>query len=555
MKISQYIEERKKAFSEPIELEDNVFFDHRETIKRINLYQNNKFVECNDGNAIFWNLAAPHVPHFAKNIDLDTKNFKVEGKGDANSIQAWILNMNFVLWARLHGFAITLNDLFESVSIYGTTVWKLVADGKKHIEECDLKRLYYDPSVKNINDSDIIEVHELTEAQVKKHYPDINFEEFKRVAAKQITSIGRSNTAKYIIHEFSGWFDDKETHQIVAGSGENEMVLHKEAKKEIYFDFHLSRYRNRHLRIGIYERLFALQERMNTLVNQNAETTAIASLLLLRTTDPNTTGNVLQGAISGQIINSADLEQIGIDNRFLNNFLQEMALIEAQAVKLCLTPEVITGEKMPSHTPFRSVAVLTSAARSAFKNTRDRLGLKITQILIDEILPDQVKSWNRGEIIEIADNEADIIAYDRAVVKWRMADWLKKRMASGNNPSEDEKENFRQNILNSLEEGGRKLEIKKGFFNFKYGLIINPTGETADRETQNDVSFNALQMIQMNPAIVNNPIFRQYAERNGLPAFKFTPEEVAQYAQSNVGGFQPVGGEKKDKLMAMADPK
>jgi hypothetical protein len=54
--------------------------DHHETIKRINLYQNNKFLECNDEGAIFWNLATPHVPHFAKNIDINNKNFRVEGQ-------------------------------------------------------------------------------------------------------------------------------------------------------------------------------------------------------------------------------------------------------------------------------------------------------------------------------------------------------------------------------------------------------------------------------------------------------------------------------------------
>ena len=62
--------------------------------------------------------------------------------------------------------------------------------------------------------------------------------------------------------------------------------------------------------------------------------------------------------------------------------------------------------------------------------------------------------------------------------------------------------------------------------------------------------FNALQMIQYNPAINNIPLFKQYCENNGISWWKLTAEEVAQVAQQ--AGAVPQQP-KEDKLMSMVD--
>lgn len=557
MTLIEQIAQEVKLYSEQVELEDGHYFNHRELIKRINLYQNNKFLECDDKNAVFWNIAAPLIPHFSKNIDLDTKNFYVAGVGEANSRQAWVMNVKFRRWAGDNGFALTLNDLSEGVSTYGTIVWKLVDDTEgRRIEECDFNNLYYDPLVKNINDSNIMEEHRLTEYEVKERFPKVNIEKFKKWAEPIGKAHKETGLKKYKVWEFCGYNDGNYVHKIVAGAGANEIVLHEFAnadkKKPTYYDFHLHRYKGRHLRIGVYERLFDLQERCNTLVNQNAETTAIASLLLLKTTDPNTKGNVLSGAISGQIISTQDLEQVVLDNRGLSSFLQEMALIEAQALKLCMTPQVVTGETLPSHTPFRSMAALTNAAVSAFKDARDRLGYQIAYILEKEIFPDLVKSWNAGEVIEFAESDGDLRLIDQIVVETKYNAWLMGEKSKGRVPNEEERQRQKQIIQESWERGGRKLKIEKGFFNFKYGLKLNPTGEAEDKATKNDVYFNILQWIQTNPALQNNPYFKSYVEDNGIPSFRLTQEEIAQFQQTQTA-FQP-NRKKEDLMSAIKNP-
>lgn len=552
MTLYEQISQEVERYTRPVEIYEGHYFDHRKTIKRINLYQINKFLECDDESAVFWNLAAPHVPHFAKNIDLDTKNFKVFGEGEVNFAQAWIMNLKFQQWAQKNGFALTLNDLSEGAATYGTVVWKLVDDEDgKRIEECNFNTLYYDPLVRNINDSNIIELHELSENEIRNRFPKADIEEVMRRAEKTDKN---TEYSKVKVWEFCGYHDGKYAHKILVGAGENEYVLHdfKNASpdKPTYFDFHIHRYKGRHLRIGVYERLFALQERCNALVNQNAETTAIASLLLLRSEDPNVRGNVLNGARSGQIITSRDLQQVPMDNRNIGGFMNEMQMLEAQATKLCLTPEVVTGEALPSHTPFRSVAALTNAAVSAFKNTRDRMGLTVSQILLDHIFPSLVQNWNKGEIIEISGNEEDIRNYDRLIINVRTNNWLKGKLAQGETPSPEETEEYKTKMQEDFDTNGRKLQIEKNFFNFKYGLKMNPTGENYSQEQMNDAYFNAMQMKGTNPMVAQDPMFRQYLERNGITPFRYTQAEMAQMAQGQTA-FQPTKSGGKDSLSSM----
>ena len=91
---------------------------------------------------------------------------------------------------------------------------------------------------------------------------------------------------------------------------------------------------------------------------------------------------------------------IGIDNRAFTILLNELQVIEGQADRLSLTPDIVQGEQSPSGVPFRSLAVVANAAKSAFKSTRDRIAAGIEDILRDEILPAEIKNWNKEELVE-----------------------------------------------------------------------------------------------------------------------------------------------------------
>jgi hypothetical protein len=544
--------------------EDSSFFKNQhEILKRINLYSHNRFLERAD-DAIFWNICSSRVVHFAKNLDLDTKHLQPYGVGDTNFWQAWILRMRFYKFCQDNQLAITLNDLAKLLAKYGSAVWKKVKkDGKVTTEEANLVNLFFDQTSKDMKLSDAtIEMHELNLTALKDKEDVWTYTEggIKEVIKKEKKL--HKGSVKAEITEYWGFDEDEDSdtfgeyiHQFSYGQGDGEIILFKEeADKEKdypYFDFHIGEYEGIWLRIGVYERLFQLQERMNTLVNQNAQATEIASLLLMKTDSAVIDGNVLTQAENGQIIPDKNLEQIAIQNPGLANFIQEFNLIQAQADELCLTPQVLTGQDMPTGVPFRGIATYNNNAKEAFTPIRQRIGEKLSHILLNDIFPSLVKDWNFGGIIEIAGDESDIMLYDlsfkQAIKNAYAVDQL---LSHGRVVSYDElmavEAAYDQNPVKD-----RKLTIPKGYFNFEYGIRLNVTGEQVDKAAKNDASFNALQMIQQNPAIANIPLFKQYCEENGLQYWKLSPAQMQSVQNGATRGAAPMMDKpQRDKLMS-----
>lgn len=554
-KLSEIIKDELSVFSKPVEISDGVFCDWHNIVKRIKFYKQDKFLQRDD-DAVFWNVVSPEIPHFDKNINLDIKDFKPVGYGDAKYYQSWVLSRKLNDWAKDSYLSSVLNETSTGLSEFGFHIIKKTYDdeGETILESTDLSNIYFDITAKKLCDSPVIEIHNLTKFDLlsKKDIWD-NVDKALEVAKKEAAKEnGTPTTTKYKVYERVGLFEKtegkpKKLHTISVGEGDGEVIMFEEEVKEkddIYFEFTLGNADNRLPGIGCYERSFKVQERANTLVNENAETTAIASLLLLRTVDSSTTGNVLNGAVSGQIINSPDLQQIVLQNPGLTNFFNEMTLIVNQVRSLCMTPEVVTGDNLPSSTPFRSLATMSNAAKSAFKKIRDNYGNKMAYVLIEHILPDMSRKWNKGDIIDLAEDDDFIPLYDNAVMK-KLDTFYRE------NGIEKDITDLKQEVETKAKLEGRKLEIEKNFFNFEFGIEIDPVGEIHDRQQQNDTFFNVLSMIQANPAITQNKIFRQYCENNGISPIKLSVPEMATIQQGQQGAMPPMQG--GDKLMNMVD--
>lgn len=557
MKLSEYIKKQLEAFKKPYCFEENATIDRQYNIKRINFSKRDKYVECSEDDAIYWNICTPRKPHFKKNIIISIKDLYPEGIGENNQFQAWVTKVRFRKWARDDDFSGDMDKLADSLSDYGECVLKVSkGDKDKDVKACDLRMIHFDRSI-DFEHSDKIEIHELTESQIrKKEGIWDNIDEI--VKSDNIINENGQGSKKYRLYEFWGYYKSDEEakpefiHRIISGSGEQEIVAFdfKKAKedKPVYYYFKL----NDDL-IGLHERLFVLQELMNRRVNQNDEAQAIASLLLLKSNDSGIKGNVLKDAFSGQIFSSGDLEQIGIDNRALNGYLSEMMAIEAQADRLCLTPEVITGSDMPSGTPFRSTAALMNKAVKAFKPIRTRIANTVIRMLEKEIFPAVVVKWD-DQYMDIADCDNDIIEYDKRVGKYLLNVWVADtKSRTGFFPSVIQMEKKKQEIIQRFDERGRRIYIDKGFFNWDYGFIYNATNEIEDRDQQNDVMTNLLDIKTANPAMANDPMFKQLAEKNGVSAVKISQQQIQEQIQARGAPTDAKVKTKQDKLMSMID--
>ena len=551
--------------SRSVEIVDSKYqFNQYDTIRRIYLYVNDEFWNNVPEDTIFWNISTPRIPHFAKNIDLDTKNLAPIGVGSLSMVQSFILKTKFKKWVRDNNLAIQLNDISDSLATFGSTVVK-VNRKTKEVEECDLRNLYFNPTVKSIRDANIVEKHYLNETELRAK-KDV-WDNVEKVIDKGIDDDPKKDSVRnFELWEYSGEVevegDMVYKHIIGSGEGDDEVILFEEELKRedcLYYDFHASKYKGRWLRVGVVERLFKLQAQANSVVNQNAEARTIASLLLLQTSNPDIEGNVLKQAESGDIINDDTLKQVGLDNRAFNVLLGELQQIEMKADKLCMTPDVVTGEKLPSGTTFRGQAQLTNAAKSAFKDAQDRLGAQLEVLLRNEILPQIKKDFRKEEIIEIAGNEEDIEQFDKLIFNRKVKRML-ERFKAGELKIDSEEElakkisEIQRQVTEELEQNGRKVRLEKDWLDIEWDIKFNITNESEDKEQTNNAYFNAIQFMISNPNLINTPIMKQYLENNGISWWRVKPSRV-QELQGQQGqqqeGQQAPEPKQPDKLMSL----
>lgn len=547
-----------------VQLTDGDSFSQYQNIRRINRYKAGKFWDCPDVNALFWQLATPRIPLYAKSIDLDTKDFRMIGIGKFNWFKAWILNVRFKKWARENRLSITLDDTADGISTYGSMVWKKSydSDGEVRLDLVNLQNLSFDQTVKNIIDSPVAETHFMTEMEIRKRYPEQAKEAIEKAerARDNEGNDAESEDERYMVIERWGEHKEEEQdvpvykHIIVIGQGDAEVVLVDDdikigsdgkPKEFPYFDFHGERVPGRWQALGVVERLFPITEQANKLVNQNDDANDIASLLLFRTNDPKTKGNILDSVRTGQIVNSEDMQQLGIDNRFISTFINQLQLIEQKADSLCYINDSISGDTPPSGVPFRSLAVATKAAKSTFRYIKTSIGEKMGFVLQEQIMPDQVKKFGREELIDIMEEDADLRFYDEIVADREIREWMKgKAMVF-----EEDIEAKREEVKERLRREGRQEKMPK--FDFKWGIYMNPTGESVDKNTQNAAIDGALADMAANPAIVNTPLYQQKLENNGIASFRLSKQEEAKLTQTQ---GQPLPAPPQvDKLSQLAD--
>ncbi len=131
-----------------------------------------------------------------------------------------------------------------------------------------------------------------------------------------------------------------------------------------------------------------------------------------------------------------------------------------------------------------------------------------------------------------------------------MNQYLKREFAKGNNPTPEEQAKFIQSQVERMNIEGRTLKKMKGFFNFKYGFYINATGYTENKERKNEAYINAMNLKMQNPAIVNEPEYRQFLEDNNIKAFRRSQDQLQQFASAQQGGGAMPQQGKPDALLS-----
>lgn len=532
-----------------IETLDQTGYNQYNTLKRIYLYLDNRFESGNkdsQGNRkYFYNLCNNRNDQATKNIDIDSRDIVPTATRDteADYLKSFLLKAEWRQFVKDTRFGSKLNQLAEDLPRYGTVVWKKTKS-KELVRDVDLRDLICDPTAFQLKDGPVIERVMLRSSDLKKmsawdqEVVDLYLAAGGRKTEPFMEATDTSLPQNYAIdemvpefpvYEFWGhvpetacpWVKNPDPNrtrycQAVVGDdqvGQRDYIFFfKEVPEEQfpYKELHYRRIKGRWLGQGNVERLFPLQERANELVNRFYRSIRIGTMHLFQTRDRLFTRNVFSDLEDGDILESkSEITPIATEIRAFNQYQAELRIIESQADRECTTFEIVTGESLPTNTPFRLGALQSSSAGKIFDFIRENIGLFLEDVCNSWISPAFTKMMTREHILEIAGTVDDIQRFDDALVKHLLYKEYKKYvLASSSLPTPEEVELFKRSVLEQISSGQRKVKMEKEFFgDMKYNISWNPTGEDRNKAAKMETLTNLIQILASNPQALQNPTF------------------------------------------------
>lgn len=539
-------------------------FSQRETLNQIELYHNSRFMTGDlddDGwKKPFFNIVRKPCMVASKEIDLDTKDILIRAE-NGDYVTAELMAGELKQWLKDQNFGKDLNEYADNAPKYGSVVVKKV---KNRLYCVDVKKLVLsNQSADSLDQTDIIEPHLYTINELKLAATENGWD-----AEKVKTFIAYlESKGKFLagIDERYGYLPESDVIQggsadklvyavaIVAGADELEksadgktetemgQVLHVAAiDTHPYREWHFMKVPGRWLGLGFVELLFDAQIRANEVAYYKAKGLIYTSLHLFQTDDDTITKNMLNDVKNGDVIRTQQgrsITPVIVDERNLAHYGSEEQRWDSNVADLTFTPEIITGEGLPSGTPARSAIITDQNVKKFFDRKREDFGIWVRELIRKDILPLFKQEKNQKHVFSFTGVGPERDRLEELVVNTRLVaafeDFLKR---TGRVPALAEWQRFegteRQRIARS-----RSLDIKmaEGLYeHLDERLDVVITKENEDTDAKIAGRQLVLQALAANPDIAVNPItrpiFMELANLLGVKNMAIPPLSAAMSA-------------------------
>ena len=580
LKAIKLIEEEVSNYIEgQTPITEGNYFSQYKLVKRIGLYANQIYPTGkldSQGNYKYWfDIITPRINAEIKNVDFDTKDIILYSENNKDSSSIFLANAALKEWMRETGQAEKLNEAVEEGAGWGNVLLKKIKGG---YEKCDLKNTYIiNQTAKTIDETSVIERHEMTQSDLRAK-SDVwnNIEDVilkcgnKSLSATLKSPSSGTQIPYYEIFERNGEISEEALFEaqdkvgkegaslgksdvfvlakiVCVGLGkkndkDDKFILYADKiSKMPYKEYHRGKYEGRWWRMGLYEILFDIQTRANEIGNQIARGLEWASKTFFKTKNQLIVQNILSDLINGDIIESEDLSQITVRMEGFDQLIADWNRIIKLADDLANSYEVVTGETLPSGTPFRLGGLLNINANKLFDFLREKLALAIKEVFEDWILPDVISNLKIKDILRLTGN-SDYLKrfYEMAVDAW----YIKNLIVLGPHTS-DEATTLKQAKLEEIKkypEALVKLE-KDTFAEVKPRVNVVITGEQVNLATDMETLSQFIQL-ESDPvrrtALIEMAMARKNIDIGMLPKSK--REELKPVSQ--LVGASERGGEK-----------
>lgn len=451
------------------EISQGVTFSASKLQKRINLYKNRhyplgKFTK--EGEYKYWpDIIGPLVESNVKNLRFTAKNVLVFSRNPVGDFAAvYTLNAALDEWMWETGRAEELNESIEQFCADGDVLFKRVKGG---YAPCDLDNTYVvNQAARSVDQSPVIERFEMTQSELRskagvwknvdKVIEDCGNRFFRKTAKG---AQKESSTPMYEVFERNGEISEEALFEaqgregkgdpdkyvlarvIVSGLSKNDSSKDKvlfaeefKGKMSDYFvEAHRGPYKGRWRREGLYELLFDHQYRACEISIQIARGCDWASRVVFKSADTKTIQNIRTDIANGAIIKSADLSQVDVRMAGLDQLIADWNRNLEDARRIANAYEVVTGETLPSNTPFALGQLMDQNSSKLFVYLRQKLGTAYARVFREFALPALVKDLSVRDIIRVTGDQAVVDAFKKLIVE----DWyLENMIAIGPHSSE-----------------------------------------------------------------------------------------------------------------------
>ena len=437
-----------------VEISEGVFFNQYDLIKRIYRFKNRSLTEKINSDLsynYYFDMISPRVDSEVKNLRFDTKNILVFSANPVKDFAAvFLANASMKDWLSENGEDLKLKEAVEEFVSNGNVGFKKVDGGYEIVDA--LNTYITNITAKDVEDTDIIERHEMTAIDLKKMNGWDNVDKvIKKFGNKTFTSSNLTtptDTTKkmYEIFEFTGEVSEREFNEvkgkkggsddvfflakiIVAGmkkgGGREKVVLFSEKLKgsmsDYYLFAHRGKYEGRFWRVGMYETLFDHQIRANEIGNQLARGLDWASRVIFRSKDSKILQNIRADVDNGDVIITDDLAQVDVRMRGLDQLIADWNRLMTDADRVSNSFDVVRGESLPSGTPFRLGMLIDQNAGRLFVVLRQKLTLVYKRVFREWIMPELVKGMKGKDVFRFV-GEVEILDQLREIMvnNWYM---------------------------------------------------------------------------------------------------------------------------------------
>lgn len=300
---------------------------------------------------------------------------------------------------------------------------------------------------------------------------------------------------------------------IVAGieHDENECVLFcQEANRDLfpYREVHYRRRKGRWLGLGNYELCFPLTEQANEITNRFFSSLRIALTHLYQTREKMHVKNVLTDLLEGDVIVSkSKIEPIPTEVRGAAEYKMKIDQIERKADALCNSFEVVSGESLPSGTPFKLGNQQLQSANKLFKYIRQNLSLFLEDVFNSWLLPSFSKSLTEEHILDLIDDSDDMDIYYTARRRRIQYAVIKAYiMETNEKPDMDKIQLVGALARDQVMKGPKQLRVLSNYYkDMKYSIKVVIDGENEAKKENLDTLSNSFQTLAANPAALQDP--------------------------------------------------